>query len=61
MANKRAALNEMFRQIEKFKTEHQMNFYKKAKLGNAFKWALLEAGYNTEVVDNLTKELLLKL
>jgi len=61
MANKRAALNEMFRQIEKFKIEHKMNFYKKAKLGNVFKWTLIEAGYNSEIVDDLTKKLLLKL
>ncbi|HSH73180.1 MAG TPA: hypothetical protein VK974_09005 [Methylophilaceae bacterium] len=61
MANKRAALNEMFRQIDKFKIEHRMNFYKKAKLGNAFKWMLLEAGYNSEIIDDLTKEILLKL
>lgn len=61
MANKRAVLNEMFRQIEKFKTEHAMNFYKKAKLGNAFKWALLDAGYDSEIVDDLTKEVLLQL
>jgi len=60
-ANRRAVLNEMVRKIDKFKSEHAMNFYKKAKLGNAFKWKLLEAGFSSEIVDSLTKQVLIKM
>jgi len=60
-ANRRAVLNEMVRKIDKFKEEHSMNFYKKAKLGNAFKWKLLEAGFAPDIVDSLTKQILIKL
>jgi hypothetical protein len=37
------------------------SFYKKAKFGNAFKWKLLEAGYEPDFADELTKELLIHL
>ena len=60
MAKKQEVLNTMFSQIPPFKVKHKLNIYKKAKLGNAFKWKLLDAGYDPEIVDELTKELLLK-
>lgn len=50
----------MFSQIQEFKMKHELNVYKKAKLGNAFKWKLLEADYDPVLVDELTKLLLLK-
>jgi hypothetical protein len=39
---------------------HKLKIYKKAKLGNAFKWKRLDANYGLEFVDELTKVLLLK-
>jgi len=54
-------LNKMLLQVQIFKTKHKLNIYKKAKLGNALKWRLLDAGYNPVFVDELTKELLRKL
>jgi len=53
-------LNKMLMQLQIFKMKHKLNVYKKAKLGNAFKWKLLDANYNPKLVDELTKELLLK-
>ncbi len=45
-------------QVHQFKAGRSMNFYKKAKLGNAFKWALRDAGYDTEYIDGLTEWLM---
>jgi hypothetical protein len=54
-------LSKLFTQLEKFKKEKKLNFYKKAKLGNAFKWKLKEAGYESDFVDQLTHALIQKL
>lgn len=48
-------------QVQQFKAQHALNFFKKAKLGNAFKWALRDAGYDTEYVDGLTEWLMTRL
>ncbi|WP_198420383.1 hypothetical protein [Sulfurimicrobium lacus] len=53
-------VNKMFQQMARFKLEHKLNIYKKAQMGNAFKWALKDAGYADEFVDHFTKELMLK-
>jgi hypothetical protein len=47
--------------VNQFGRTNSLNFYKKAKLGNAFKWTLLEKGYDAEFVDELTKEVILAL
>lgn len=44
-----------------YKASHKLNFYKKAKLGNAFKWKLRDMGHDVQVSDLLTKEVLLAL
>lgn len=60
--NKRAKLlGKLALDVNKFGQTHSLNFYKKAKLGNAFKWAMLEKGYDAEYVDLLTKEVILAL
>lgn len=60
MEKKQEVLNTMFSQIQLFKMKHKLNIYKKAKLGNSFKWKLLDANYDPELVDELTKLLMLK-
>jgi hypothetical protein len=45
----------MFLKIKIFKLENKLNFYKKAKLCNAFKWQLLELNYVPTFVDERTK------
>lgn len=52
-------LKGMALQIQQFRSGRALNVYKKAKLGNAFKWHLREAGYDAEYVDELTEWLLL--
>lgn len=47
--------------VRQFGQTHRLNIYKKAKLGNVFKWTLLDKGYDTVFVDALTKEVILAL
>lgn len=51
----------LFAQIAKFNNDHSLNIYKKAKLGNAFKWELKQAGYDDAFINQLTHEIMLKL
>lgn len=47
----------IFARAGKFARTHKLNVYKKARLGNQFRWALKEAGYPREFVDAWTYEL----
>jgi hypothetical protein len=40
-----------------FAGKHDLNFYKKARLANRFKWALRDAGYPADFVDEVSFEL----
>lgn len=57
----KAVLDKMALQIAQFKEVNRLNTYKKAQLGNAFKWALRDAGYNTAYIDRLTQWLVARL
>ena len=41
--------------------EHKLGIYKKAKLGNVFKWKLKELGYSDEFAENVTREIVTRL
>ena len=47
----------VFTRVGKFARTHKLNIYKKARLGNQFRWALKEAGYPPEFVESWTYEL----
>jgi hypothetical protein len=47
----------IFRRVEIFARAQKLNLYKKAHMGNRFKWALKEAGYPGGFIDTLTYEL----
>ena len=47
----------IFARAGKFARTHPLNVYKRARLGNQFRWALREAGYPREFVDSWTYEL----
>ena len=47
----------VFLRAEQFARERDLNFYKKARLGNQFRWELKEAGYPAEFVRSWTYEL----
>lgn len=49
----------IFARAGKFARTHRLNVYKKARLGNQFRWALKEAGYPPEFVESWTYELVL--
>ncbi len=60
-AEKRAeVLDKMALQIARFRQSRRLNFYKRAQFGNAFRWALVDAGYDTADADEVTNFLLLK-
>jgi hypothetical protein len=42
---------------ETFARTHKLNVYKKARLGNQFRWALREAGYPVKFIESWTYEL----
>jgi hypothetical protein len=47
----------IFSRAGKFARTHKLNLYKKARLGNQFRWSLREAGYPPEFVQAWTYEL----
>lgn len=56
-----AMLNKLTQLVADFKKNRKLNTYKKAALGNAFKWTLIEHGYDSEYIDQITHWLILKL
>jgi hypothetical protein len=48
--------NAAFNRVENFARSRRLNLYKKAHLGNRFKWSLREAGYSGEFADALATE-----
>src|SRR5690242_20297052 len=45
----------------RFHREHKLGVYKKAKLGNTFRWKLQELGYSVEFAERATKEIVTRL
>lgn len=48
-------------QVDREARPLQLGIFRRAKLANSFKWRLLEKGVNPEVVNELTRMLLLRL
>ena len=46
-------LDKMSVRVDAFKREEKLNAYKTAKLANAFKWKLKDAGYQSEYIETL--------
>jgi beta-mannanase len=53
-------LSKLTQQLLAFKQNNQLNIYKKAQVGNAFKWTLKDAGFDNDYVDQLTSWLMLR-
>jgi hypothetical protein len=47
----------IFDRAAKFARTRKLNIYKKARLGNQFRWSLKEAGYPAEFIQSWTYEL----
>jgi len=45
----------------RFQKEKKFGIYKKAKLGNVFKWKLREMGYSDDFAERATKEIVTRL
>jgi len=52
-------MQKIFVQLDQYTQKNSLNFYKKSKLVNEFKWRLLEIGHAKDFVDIVSKELLL--
>ncbi|HVQ60807.1 MAG TPA: hypothetical protein VMS53_01855 [Burkholderiales bacterium] len=50
--------NVAFNRVDAFARSRRLNVYKKAHLGNRFKWSLREAGYSVEFADAIAHEFL---
>ena len=55
------AMRGMDAKIDAYKAATPLNGYLKARLGNTFKWALRDAGYDVAYVDKLTDWLITRL
>ena len=40
-----------------FREQHDLGIYRKARLGNTFRWELSESGYSKDFVDDVTQRL----
>lgn len=50
-------LEEAFTKAAEFKNQHKLGVYKKARLGNTFRWELTELGYSDRFVETATEGL----
>jgi tetratricopeptide (TPR) repeat protein len=57
----RSALQDLLRRADREVRSLRLNFYKRAKLANSFKWRLLENGVEKDVADEVTQALVLHL
>jgi hypothetical protein len=52
-----ATLDALFGKAMAFRTQHKLGVYKKARLGNAFRWELQALGYEKAFVEDATQRL----
>ena len=52
-----ATLEEVCRKALDFRKEHKLGIYKKARLGNTFRWELTELGYDKQFAEDVTQRL----
>lgn len=48
-------LQPIMKDLVSFQQEHQLGWIGKARVGNAFRWALTEKGYSKEFVEAMTE------
>ena len=59
VVNRAKVLQKVFSRFDQFKQKNKLNFYKKSKLINEFRWRLAEIGHDNEFIELMVKELLL--
>ena len=45
----------------RYRDQHKLGVYRKAKLGNVFRWKLKEFGYSTGFIERATREIITRL
>ena len=60
LAKQLEVVDKIYLKIDEFKATHKLNIYKKAKLGSAFKFELINAGYDMTFINKITKGLMQK-
>lgn len=53
-----AILETVMEDINSFQEKYHLGWFRKARLGNAFRWSLIEYGYSKKFVDALTDGLI---
>jgi len=53
-----ATLEDICRKALAFKDQHKLGIYKKARLGNTFRWELAGMGYGKAFVEDVTQRLI---
>jgi len=56
-----ATLETLFNKAAGFRSEHKLGVYKKARLGNTFRWELEELGYSKKFIETATEGLVVYL
>ena len=51
-------LEEAFARATEFNRQNQLGWFRKARLGNGFRWELREMGYDEKFIDAATKDLM---
>jgi hypothetical protein len=54
-------LESVYSKAREYRREHRLGVYRKARLGNTFKWELKELGYGEQFVEETTKGLVLSI
>ena len=54
-------LEEVCRKAVEFKTQHKLGIYKKARLGNSFRWELTALGYDKRFAEDVTQRLVVQI
>jgi len=54
-------LEGVYAKAAQYKKEHKLGIYKKARLGNSFRWELEELGYNKQFIEVATEGLIVHL
>ncbi|MEZ0271831.1 MAG: hypothetical protein ACAH18_07050, partial [Methylophilaceae bacterium] len=52
-----SALEQICGQALGFREQHDLGIYRKARLGNTFRWELTELGYGKEFVEDVTQRM----
>lgn len=60
-AKRQKLVAEVLARARQYKATTKMNAFKKAKLGNAFRWRLSDLGHDAELIELMTKDVMLAL